>query len=212
MITLGLAQSLRFSIPGEPVSKERPRHGNGHTFTPKKTKDAEEVVRARFRLAYPDWRTNEDEAQGFRIGARFLLRGYAKRDVDNMLKLVMDALNGVVWGDDVQVSEISRVIVRCGCPVASTEVVIFGAEPRGAKPEPLPAVSVAVREAHKLLDFEDRGGSYIAHCYCGASYGPDSKTSCKEWHRGHRSVMAVQLIADREQDLFLYNSARDALV
>ena len=36
---------IRFSIPGEPVAKGRPRFANGHAFTPNKTRAYEEIVR-----------------------------------------------------------------------------------------------------------------------------------------------------------------------
>ena len=36
---------IRFTIPGNPVPKARPRFANGHAFTPEKTRSYEEMVR-----------------------------------------------------------------------------------------------------------------------------------------------------------------------
>lgn len=88
-----------FTVWGEPVAKERPRFGRGHAYTPKRTRDAEVAIANLFRAHNPDW--EPDAASTFGVLVNFWCSG--RKDLDNMLKLVLDALNGVVWRDDSQV-------------------------------------------------------------------------------------------------------------
>lgn len=100
---------VRFTVPGEPRSKERPRHGKGgRTYTPKTTADAEAKVAWWFKNAAPDWLV--DEENPFGVFARFVAGTRRRRDSDNMIKLVLDALNHVTWRDDFQVKEIVALI------------------------------------------------------------------------------------------------------
>lgn len=95
----------RFTVPGEPMSKARARVVNGHAFTPERTKRAEEMVGWAFRSAAGSYVPRADEAYG--VIALFFAATRQRRDVDNMLKLVLDGLNGVAWRDDAQVIEVS---------------------------------------------------------------------------------------------------------
>jgi Holliday junction resolvase RusA-like endonuclease/endogenous inhibitor of DNA gyrase (YacG/DUF329 family) len=113
-------------IPGEPASKARPRFdGRGsktRAYTPEKTKSAEAQVAWHFSRARPDWRA---DGQGhFGLMAVFFCESRQRRDVDNMIKLLLDGLNKVVWHDDVQVIEVSaRKVV--GVAPARTELLLY---------------------------------------------------------------------------------------
>lgn len=114
---------VSFTVPGEPVSKARPRHSrNGHTYTPKATLDAEAKVAWWFKNAV-EWWLVDDEAH-FGVFASFIAGTRRRRDADNMIKLVLDALNHVAWKDDFQVKEI---VARIGYEKANprTEVIIY---------------------------------------------------------------------------------------
>lgn len=118
----------RFEIGGEPAVKSRPRFvragGRVKTYTPKKTVDAENVVAWQFRQARPDWTV--DSRSGFGVFGVFYAETNQRRDVDNMLKLVLDALNGVVWLDDAQVVEVIGRVGRGGRNgPARTAVMIY---------------------------------------------------------------------------------------
>lgn len=90
-------------VPGNPLPKERPKHGKGRTFTPKVTRDAEQRVRAAFWQAHP----NHVPLTGdLRVEVEFHRRTRHWVDTDNLLKLVTDALNGVAYVDDKQISRI----------------------------------------------------------------------------------------------------------
>ncbi len=113
---------LKITIPIRPVGKARPRFGGGHVYTPKLTKRAEKIIKEHARLAYRNPPT--DKPVAVEVEAIFAppvkwakaIRALAadnsqprpiKPDVDNITKLVLDALNGVLWVDDAQVVNLS---------------------------------------------------------------------------------------------------------
>ena len=97
-------EAVMFVVPGEPRSKGRPRLGrNGRTYTPAATRDAEKEVEQAWRIATTG-PTGTRMIRG-RIGVEigFVCKHRRKRDLDNMVKLVLDALNGVAYVDDEQI-------------------------------------------------------------------------------------------------------------
>lgn len=118
---------VQLTIPGDPIVKGRPRSGKGgHTYTPKRTKDAEEVVGTFCR-----------QAMGVRapvtvrvgIAAEFFCATMRRCDGDNLMKLVSDAMNGIVFVDDFQVEEwFCRVHRGVGAADARTEVMVWELE------------------------------------------------------------------------------------
>lgn len=107
------AVSVTFAVVGEPVSKERPRVVAGRTFTPAKTKNAEAEVAFTFMRWARGWKLDGS----FKVHCEFHCGTARRRDVDNMLKLVLDALNGVAYDDDAQVVEVSAVkVLRSASP------------------------------------------------------------------------------------------------
>ena len=118
-----------FIVFGDPVPKGRPRIGKGgHAFTPKATKDAEKVVRRVFSDAMPDWEPEPDRTYGALV--EFHTTASSKVDLDNAVKLVWDALNGVFWEDDVQVGDSYLRLVR-GDGEPRAEVLLFAVEDNG---------------------------------------------------------------------------------
>ena len=93
---------ITLTVPGQPVSKARPRLGHGHTYTPRKTKDAEGRVAAYLKASYPHVRPTGYGQ--FAVYLAFYLKGAPRLDIDNLLKLILDSLNGRVWLDDNQVA------------------------------------------------------------------------------------------------------------
>jgi len=87
-----------FTIPVHPIPKARARVMKGYTYTPKRTVSAEKVVRATALAAGV-----KPLGGPVRLSVRFY-RGDARPcDLDNLAKLVQDALNGVAWKDDRQI-------------------------------------------------------------------------------------------------------------
>jgi Holliday junction resolvase RusA-like endonuclease len=114
----------RFTVPGEPVSKQRPRHSsrNGLVYTPTQTKAAEQRVGWAYRQAVGPSRP--DGAGTFGVFLAFFCTTGHRRDVDNMSKLVLDGLNGLLWIDDSQVSELSSILLRRQ-PTPRVEIVVY---------------------------------------------------------------------------------------
>lgn len=118
--------TISFTVPGKPQGKARPRFDgrSGRTYTPKNTREYEETVRACFLRAYRSTRlSGEIEAV---ITAQFsvpksvsnskraaMLDGRInptmKPDADNIIKAILDALNGYAYRDDAAVTKVTAV-------------------------------------------------------------------------------------------------------
>lgn len=96
----------RFTVPGAPVPKARPRVVQGRTFTARRTKAYEEAVGWAFRAAHPGVRPIQDAQVSLTLTIHEgKVRPQHRADIDNIEKAVMDALNGIAFEDDVQVVE-----------------------------------------------------------------------------------------------------------
>jgi Holliday junction resolvase RusA-like endonuclease len=117
----------RLIVPGEPTGKGRPRFTRaGGVYTPAKTETAEKdiatlwrsrrrptapagepfAVRITARYSRPDshYRAGgdlKDWALTAVPGTPGNRKQQAAKDLDNIVKLVLDSLNGVAWDDDV---------------------------------------------------------------------------------------------------------------
>lgn len=88
-----------FVIEGEPQSKSRPRMGNGKVYNTAKQKNNEEYLAWNFKKHFEKPLTHN-----LAIGCLFYRPNNQRIDVDNMLKNVMDAANGIIYVDDCQVT------------------------------------------------------------------------------------------------------------
>jgi Holliday junction resolvase RusA-like endonuclease len=115
-------RTLKFIIPGEPKGKGRPRFikTTGGTYTPKDTASYENLVKVCFMEAKPkDWVVN-DQMCSMCIRVYFgipkstskkkrkdmmvhEIRPTKKPDLDNIIKIISDALNGIAYKDDSQI-------------------------------------------------------------------------------------------------------------
>lgn len=87
-----------FTISGEPRSKQRPRVTRNGTYTPKETLEAEANILAAWLLeGFPIF------THQVVIDINFYNATKRRRDIDNMGKLVLDALNGHAFYDDFHV-------------------------------------------------------------------------------------------------------------
>lgn len=112
--------ALTFTIPGTPVPWARSRQRGRAHFTDPKVRRAQQAIAAAARAAGAEviegpvsvWMTFDYDADETKVGVRSEGTGKATRpDVDNLIKNVLDALNGVCWHDDGQVAGISAVKV-----------------------------------------------------------------------------------------------------
>lgn len=122
---------ISFTIYGQPVGKGRPkfsgRYGNTrHAYTPKKTREYEENVKASFLSRFGMLPFKKDAKLCVEIHAWYqipkskpkqvkenmrleIIRPTVKPDLDNVIKIIMDSLNGVAYPDDKQVVEIHAI-------------------------------------------------------------------------------------------------------
>jgi len=110
-----MQQQLTFCVPGSPKPKGRPRFTKyGHAYTPKATKGYEQTVRVAAMEALTQWR-NENNGVHWNASGPFALNVFLffgdrrKRDIDNCLKSISDALNKLLYNDDHQLDEIYAV-------------------------------------------------------------------------------------------------------
>lgn len=95
-----MTRIIEFDIPGIPVAKGRPRVYHGHGVTPERTRLAEQHVKNAFQAQYPDFTPLEGRLV---LVAHFWMGKNGRPDLDNLEKLVMDALNGLAYHDDEQI-------------------------------------------------------------------------------------------------------------
>lgn len=118
---------LEFFVPGEVVGKARPRMNTrtGRAYTPGKTKNYEYWIRTFFIEKYPNFIPLENKVkvtiEAFfdipkctskkNIGLMFKneICPTKKPDIDNITKIVLDAMNKFAYKDDTQVTELSVI-------------------------------------------------------------------------------------------------------
>jgi len=134
---------IAFTVVGEPVSKARPRlvrtkSGGVFAYTPRKTREFEAVVR-QFALSAMSGRNPLDEPLRVVVRAYVgvpaswskkrreealngAIRPAVKPDLDNLLKSVFDAMNGVVFSDDSRIVAITAEKMYSDVPRVEVEV------------------------------------------------------------------------------------------
>ena len=102
-----------FSVPFV-MGMPRPRFGNEHAYTPSKAKKAMDAIKAAFigagGIKAPKGVPVTLTVTAYRDMPKTTPRRFesipdvVRPDLDNIQKLVMDALNGTAWHDDAQVN------------------------------------------------------------------------------------------------------------
>lgn len=113
-----------FEVIGDIVGKQRPRVNmyTGNVYTPNRTKDYEEWIRQSFFIKYPNFEMLSNRVKIEIIAYLKIPKSTSKKmsekmlddivsplkkpDIDNITKVVLDAINNYVIKDDIQVSKI----------------------------------------------------------------------------------------------------------
>jgi len=116
--------TIEFTVPGKPVPMARPRVTMHGTYTPKRCRDYKTSVAMFARRAMHDREPLEgaivcridlsfDIPKSYKEGKLLAARhnvikpvGRNTGDADNHAKAVLDALKGICWGDDSQVTKL----------------------------------------------------------------------------------------------------------
>ncbi|MBQ3415380.1 MAG: RusA family crossover junction endodeoxyribonuclease [Clostridia bacterium] len=114
----------QFEIPGKITGKARPRLNTitGRAYTPGNTKDYEMLIKQYFKIKYPKFETLEGRIK-VKIIAYFEIPKQTskkqkekmmlneisptkKPDIDNVIKIILDALNKMAFRDDSQITKL----------------------------------------------------------------------------------------------------------
>lgn len=105
---------LSFFVPGPPQPKARPRRDpRGTWYTPASTRSYEAKVEAHARTAMATWGWRLTK-KPVALSVQLRLPDGRRFDIDNMVKAIADACNGVLWHDDRQIARI-QAVRACGC-------------------------------------------------------------------------------------------------
>lgn len=97
---------LVITLRGKPASKSRPRFGKGgRVYSSQEQRAAERATAMQIRAAVKSPMTGN-----VALACVFYRPNRQRIDVDNMLKHVCDAANGIAWHDDSQVTSITGVV------------------------------------------------------------------------------------------------------
>ncbi len=117
---------IKFRVPGPPKGKQRPRvcriNGRSVTYTPKQTIEYEQKVRASY-TSVSKVKFQKDVPLEISILALFPIPLHASKklkkqmlngevlptkrpDCDNIIKIILDALNGLAYQDDCQICKV----------------------------------------------------------------------------------------------------------
>lgn len=131
---------IKFTVPGKPVGKQRPRFSRTYTgvrtYTPQKTQEYENLVRISYRAVSKEKLKGAISATIYgyfeppksisKKQREQMLKGdisYIKKiDSDNLAKSILDALNGVAYDDDAQVCLL--IVQKLYAETARVEVVL----------------------------------------------------------------------------------------
>ncbi len=113
-----------FEVPGKIIGKGRPRLNSytGNVYTPTRTKDYETLIEQYFLLKYPKFKMLEGRIKISMI-AYFSIPKATKKsmiedmledkisptkkpDIDNIIKIVLDAMNQFAFKDDIQITKL----------------------------------------------------------------------------------------------------------
>ena len=108
-----------FVVYGKIRGKGRPRFARGHTYTPEKTVEYENLIKRYFLTSS---RIKHTAEVGMIITCIFTKKIICKPDIDNIAKIVLDSLNGLAYEDDTQVVklEIEKQLGEEECLIIET--------------------------------------------------------------------------------------------
>jgi Holliday junction resolvase RusA-like endonuclease len=139
---------LYFTVAGPPVGKGRPRFtvagGRARAFTPTATARYEALVKAEYLRQVGNLKLADKAPVGVNVEAWFKtptsaakarraamergdIRPVSKPDLDNIMKAICDALNGVAYADDSQI--VSARIAKRYSSDPRVEVTVYDEEP-----------------------------------------------------------------------------------
>jgi len=129
---------VSFTVYVAPVAKARPRvsmrHGRAFAYTPKKSADYERLIAKQCPMAPIEGPLALNLQFGIPIPASWskrkkadalsgVIRPTSRPDIDNYVKAVMDAVNGLAYHDDAQVVSLFAKLIYSETPHVRFEAV-----------------------------------------------------------------------------------------
>lgn len=137
-------KSFKFTVPGPPQGKGRPRfvRATGRTYTPQETANYENLIKVcameALNVLDEEWLLSgqyhlvlnvffplpKSRPQVWKSLAKSNdICPITKPDIDNIIKAFGDALNGIAWKDDSMVTSI--IACKCYAEIPRCEVRVF---------------------------------------------------------------------------------------
>ena len=109
-----MPRSISFTFPGEPVPAPRPRFAQRGTYMPEPYTAYKEALAWMLKA---EMGRRKPMYGAISITLDFYRKNHRRVDLDNLVKTVMDAGNGVGWLDDAQIVELhARKFLGCADP------------------------------------------------------------------------------------------------
>lgn len=99
----------RQTFHGKPQVKQRPRFYAGHMSTPLATQKAEAKIKEEYHKKHGN--TILFPSEPLSMTVYYYCGDHRKRDLDNLVKLTCDGLNGTCYSDDSQIMKIKATKV-----------------------------------------------------------------------------------------------------
>ena len=99
---------IAFEVFADPIPLARPRFANGHAYLPERSRAYREILQGAAKNAMRNVKPL--------AGALYCRLAFYRKfkptvrnfgDADNLLKAILDAFNGIIFGDDSQLVDIS---------------------------------------------------------------------------------------------------------
>ena len=116
----GSRRIFELTVEGNPIPKGRPRVMDGHTYTPQATRDYEALVREAAAL---EWKQKPMRGP-LSLKLTFYRANRRRADLDNLMKAVVDALQGIVLFDDNQIAT-ALIHKHVDCERPRVEIMII---------------------------------------------------------------------------------------
>lgn len=122
--------SFEYTLPGQPTTWKRTALYQGRRLTNGAQRKAQRAHQLVALSARPrDWRRDGR----FEVTVSFDVADQRRADADNLVKLVLDALNGVAWEDDSQIDALHVSRALCGDAGPRTVVRVVRVSERMAR-------------------------------------------------------------------------------
>lgn len=110
----------KVAIAGDPTTKARPRFGGGRAYSSDRMRAAQNAIGWSLKAAKVPYVDDSDLA----VVIHFETKTMQRRDLDNLVKLVLDGATGIAWRDDEQITKILADVQR-GSAHPCTEITIY---------------------------------------------------------------------------------------